>query len=73
LALYMIWVSLRGPLWARTLRMSIYISSFDLRMGTPLVMGLFWFILYISFTDLEYGFSVLFWLKGFCLDFLEDC
>jgi hypothetical protein len=54
-ALYMMWVSFRGPLWARTLRMSIYISSFDLRMVTPL-LGLFSSHLYILFTDLNYGF-----------------
>jgi hypothetical protein len=40
-ALYMMWVSLRGPLWARTLRMSTYISNFDLRMVMPLCMVYF--------------------------------
>ena len=54
-ALYMMWVSFRGPLWARTLRMSIYISSFDLRMGMPR-LWLFSPLLYILFTDSKYGF-----------------
>lgn len=36
LALYMMWVSLRGPRWDRTLRMSMYISSFERRMFKPL-------------------------------------
>jgi len=76
LALYMMWVSLRGPLWARTLRMSIYISSFDLRMGEPLsihVVLLFYrFIIYII-----YGFGLWFFLLDlgltacFGLDSLE--
>ena len=61
-ALYMMWVSLRGPLWARTLRMSTYISNFDLRMGMPLYV-----IVYFSFYSIYiiYGFRLRF--LGFIL------
>jgi len=57
LALYMMWVSLRGPLWASTLRMSMYISNFDLRMVTPLYM--LWFIL-VHTIYIVYGFGLRF-------------
>jgi hypothetical protein len=36
LALYMMWVSLSGPRWDRTLRISMYISSLERRMFKPL-------------------------------------
>ena len=35
-ALYIMWVSLRGPRWDKTLRMSMYISSLERRMFKPL-------------------------------------
>lgn len=59
-ALYMMWVSLRGPLWARTLRMSIYISSLDLRMGMPRLGSIF-----VAWIYIIYGFGIRF----FCLWF----
>jgi hypothetical protein len=55
--LYMMWVSLSGPLWASTFSMSIYISSLD-RLIIQTSLAYFPSFYYKAFMDSNYGFFI---------------